>query len=408
MTKIGPESRAHESSSGIATTSTSPRTAARASASCDGSTASVTGSKAAIALTTAACSAFASAKRSSHIVSRARPADDGALVRRPLRRHPRRGAHFVRSLRVRERSSWRSTTLWISFRISTGPVAFTWPDSNASRQWRILPSLASSLKCERGTDRRTFASEAMSRVIFGPGDLDAEELDVPAAAQLELDDELELLERRHLLLDPGDGLLDERLGVRGRHSASDLIRSASRQPVEFRAMHAATPAVAAVFEPVQAVTTFEETVERLGTAIRLGLLRPGAQLPPERDLAEQLGHLALDAAPGADRADPERAPGRRARPRRRLVRRRPAAAAPRPSPSSSPAWRELLDYRIAIEVGAVVLAAERAGADDLARLGAPRRGDARGRRLRALPPGRRVLPPRPRRGRRARRGWWRR
>ena len=32
-------------------------------------------------------------------------------------------------------------------------------------------------------------------------------------------------------------------------------------------MHGATPAVAAVFEPVQAVTTFEETVERLGTAI---------------------------------------------------------------------------------------------------------------------------------------------
>src|SRR5829696_1927810 len=53
-------------------------------------------------------------------------------------------------------------------------------------------------------------------------------------------------------------------------------------------MHGATPAVAAVFEPVQSVSTFEETVERLGTAIRLGLLVPGTQLPPERDLAEQL------------------------------------------------------------------------------------------------------------------------
>ena len=47
-------------------------------------------------------------------------------------------------------------------------------------------------------------------------------------------------------------------------------------------------ATAAVFEPVQPPTTFEETVERLGTAIRLGLLRPGAQLPAERDLAHQL------------------------------------------------------------------------------------------------------------------------
>src|SRR5918998_4243721 len=50
-----------------------------------------------------------------------------------------------------------------------------------------------------------------------------------------------------------------------------------------------SPAVAAVFEPVQTATTLEETVERLGTAIRLGLLGPGARLPPERELADQLG-----------------------------------------------------------------------------------------------------------------------
>src|SRR3982751_7059545 len=47
-------------------------------------------------------------------------------------------------------------------------------------------------------------------------------------------------------------------------------------------------AVAAVFEPVQAPTTFEETVERLGSAIRMGLLTPGERLPSERELAEQL------------------------------------------------------------------------------------------------------------------------
>src|SRR3712207_1968352 len=47
-------------------------------------------------------------------------------------------------------------------------------------------------------------------------------------------------------------------------------------------------ALGAVFDKVQPPTTFEETVERLGTAIRLGLLPPGSQLPPERDLAEQL------------------------------------------------------------------------------------------------------------------------
>jgi GntR family transcriptional repressor for pyruvate dehydrogenase complex len=49
-----------------------------------------------------------------------------------------------------------------------------------------------------------------------------------------------------------------------------------------------TPALEAVFKPVQPPTTFEETVERLGTAIRLGLLPAGSRLPPERDLADQL------------------------------------------------------------------------------------------------------------------------
>src|SRR5215208_2031692 len=47
-------------------------------------------------------------------------------------------------------------------------------------------------------------------------------------------------------------------------------------------------ALEAVFKPVQPPTTFEETVERLGTAIRLGILAPGTRLPPERDLAEEL------------------------------------------------------------------------------------------------------------------------
>ena len=44
-----------------------------------------------------------------------------------------------------------------------------------------------------------------------------------------------------------------------------------------------------VFKPVRAPTTFEETVERLGTAIRLGLLPPGTRLPAERELCAKLG-----------------------------------------------------------------------------------------------------------------------
>src|SRR3954453_10126404 len=47
-------------------------------------------------------------------------------------------------------------------------------------------------------------------------------------------------------------------------------------------------AVEAVFMPVQPASTFEETVERLGSAIRSGLLAPGSKLPPERELAQRL------------------------------------------------------------------------------------------------------------------------
>src|ERR687893_1204393 len=132
-------------------------------------------------------------------------------------------------------------------------------------------------------------------------------------------------------------------------------------------MHATTPAVAAVFDPVQAATTFEETVERLGTAIRLGLLPAGSQLPPERDLAEQLGisrstlRQALTALTQSGHLVAVRGRGGGW-----------FVADPLPRPEAEPvelaAWRELLDYRVAVEVGAAVLAAERAGGHDLARL----------------------------------------
>src|SRR5689334_23483652 len=49
------------------------------------------------------------------------------------------------------------------------------------------------------------------------------------------------------------------------------------------------PSFETVFAPVQSQTAFEETLERLGTAIKLGLLEPGTRLPAERELCEQLG-----------------------------------------------------------------------------------------------------------------------
>src|SRR5690348_1968335 len=47
--------------------------------------------------------------------------------------------------------------------------------------------------------------------------------------------------------------------------------------------------LAAVLRPVRRGNAFEETVERLLTAIKLGLVAPGERFPAERELAAQLG-----------------------------------------------------------------------------------------------------------------------
>ncbi len=44
----------------------------------------------------------------------------------------------------------------------------------------------------------------------------------------------------------------------------------------------------AIFGPVRAGNAFEETVERLLTAVKLGIAAPGSQLPPERELSDRL------------------------------------------------------------------------------------------------------------------------
>ena len=47
--------------------------------------------------------------------------------------------------------------------------------------------------------------------------------------------------------------------------------------------------LAAVLRPVREGNAFEETVERLLTIIKLGMVAPGGRFPPERELAAQLG-----------------------------------------------------------------------------------------------------------------------
>ncbi|HEY1451735.1 MAG TPA: FCD domain-containing protein [Solirubrobacteraceae bacterium] len=125
---------------------------------------------------------------------------------------------------------------------------------------------------------------------------------------------------------------------------------------------------ATVFATVRSQTAFEETVERLGTAIKLGLLAPGARLPAERELCARLGiarstlRQALTALSqsGHVRATRGRGGG--------TFVSDPLPPAEPPSPEVLAQWRETCDERLAVELGVAVLAAERAEPADVERL----------------------------------------
>lgn len=132
----------------------------------------------------------------------------------------------------------------------------------------------------------------------------------------------------------------------------------------------AGPAVAiatldVVFAPVRSQTAFEEAVDRLGTAIKIGLLPPGARLPAERELCAMLGiarstlRQALTALSqsGHLRATRGRGGG--------TFVADPLPPAEPPSAELLANWRQACDVRLAVEVGVAVLAAERATRDAL-------------------------------------------
>ncbi len=128
-------------------------------------------------------------------------------------------------------------------------------------------------------------------------------------------------------------------------------------------------ALTGVFEPVRPATAFEETVERLGTAIRIGLLHPGDRLPSERDLAEQLGisrstlRQALTTLVQSGHLL-----SARGRSGGTFVAERPPLAEADGKTLGDEAWA-VLDHRVAIELGATILAVERAEQEHLDRLG---------------------------------------
>ena len=126
-------------------------------------------------------------------------------------------------------------------------------------------------------------------------------------------------------------------------------------------------ALGSVFEKVSPPTTFEETVERLGTAIRLGLLSPGTRLPPERELAEQLGisrstlRQALTTLVQSGHLK-----SLRGRSGGTFVSEAPPLSSGGGTLRSD--WREILDQRVAVECGAALLAAERGQEQVFARM----------------------------------------
>ncbi|WP_372498648.1 FadR/GntR family transcriptional regulator [Yinghuangia soli] len=131
------------------------------------------------------------------------------------------------------------------------------------------------------------------------------------------------------------------------------------------------PTADAVLRPVRAGNAFEETVERLMAAIKLGVVPPGARFPAERDLAARLGvsritlREALRALQQAGQVEV-----RRGRFGGTFVTGPPPAPEPgearRRAEDMGPALDDALTFRQVLEVGAVQVLATR-GLDDAQR-----------------------------------------
>jgi DNA-binding FadR family transcriptional regulator len=129
-----------------------------------------------------------------------------------------------------------------------------------------------------------------------------------------------------------------------------------------------------IFRPVAARNTFEETVERLAHAIKLGVVQPGDRFPPERVLAPQLGisrvtlREALRALEQAGYIE-----SRRGRNGGAYVMRRNGASgntrtARRKIREMGSVLTDTLQFRRALEASAAQLAAERASEVETAHL----------------------------------------
>ncbi|WP_242611090.1 FadR/GntR family transcriptional regulator [Blastococcus saxobsidens] len=119
-----------------------------------------------------------------------------------------------------------------------------------------------------------------------------------------------------------------------------------------------------MFRPIRGGNAFEETVERLLQALRLGVVGPGGRLPPGRELARRLGvsratlREALATLQSAGYLE-----SRRGRYGGTFVVSAPSAASLPPQARSRPAvvdLEDVLQFRLVLEAGAAEAAAARA------------------------------------------------
>lgn len=120
-----------------------------------------------------------------------------------------------------------------------------------------------------------------------------------------------------------------------------------------------------VFRPIRTGQTFEETVERLLQAGKLGVINPGERLPSERELAAALG-VARETLRDALRSLIEAGyfESVRGRGGGTFMRRRPGAVLPQEGaggrlPGIAERLGQVLDLRRVLEVGSAELAATR-------------------------------------------------
>ena len=121
-----------------------------------------------------------------------------------------------------------------------------------------------------------------------------------------------------------------------------------------------SPADEAVFRPVRAGNAFEETVERLLQAIKLGVVAPGDRLPPERELAARFNVSRVTLREAIrDLADAGYVDSRRGRYGGTFVRSGPPGRpdAPAAAPPSKREVDDILLLRDVLEVGAAGAAA---------------------------------------------------